>query len=187
MYDDEINMRSAIIVIAIWQRLLLAQQSNKEASSTCLFFLVSWNQFGFKFAKKFRTLRMHRWPIQPSIHFLSIWATLIASVSTAPSQTLHEASMNIDPGLECLGYSDSRSEAIANHVSTRDLQKARRAAQRRRLAPACNRCEVAKAKCSESRPCRRCIRIGAEASCDTPLSVPTSSKVFKFFVVFYRK
>ena len=56
-------------------------------------------------------------------------------------------------------------DSQSNFVSSRDLQKARRMAQRSRILPACANCEAAKAKCSKARPCRRCVRNGDEASC----------------------
>ena len=46
-----------------------------------------------------------------------------------------------------------------NTVSTRDLQRIRRMAQRTRTRPLCQECKSAKAKCSDYRPCSRCKRI----------------------------
>ena len=43
-------------------------------------------------------------------------------------------------------------------VSFKALQKARRMAKRSRAAIACARCKDAKMRCSDSRPCKRCIK-----------------------------
>mmetsp|Transcript_42450 Transcript_42450/g.88785 ORF Transcript_42450/g.88785 Transcript_42450/m.88785 type:complete len:315 (-) Transcript_42450:249-1193(-) len=41
-------------------------------------------------------------------------------------------------------------------ISTKDLQKARRNAERKRTSVACARCKVGKTKCSDYRPCKNC-------------------------------
>ena len=43
-------------------------------------------------------------------------------------------------------------------VSSKDLLKARQSAKRSRTSVACARCKVAKIKCTEYRPCKRCVK-----------------------------
>jgi hypothetical protein len=54
-------------------------------------------------------------------------------------------------------------------VSSKDIQKARRMALRKRAASACEACKTAKSKCNDFRPCSRCIRNDDE-SCATHVS-----------------
>ena len=49
-------------------------------------------------------------------------------------------------------------------VSSKDIQKARKNAQRSRTAVACFRCKVGKVKCSDYRPCKNCASYGRECS-----------------------
>ena len=44
-------------------------------------------------------------------------------------------------------------------VSSKDIQKARQSAKRARASAACFRCKTAKVKCSDYRPCKRCLSI----------------------------
>jgi hypothetical protein len=59
----------------------------------------------------------------------------------------------------------SKPSTSAMGVSSRDLQKARRIAKRRRASVACNRCKAAKTKCSDYRPCKQCSMSKAAQSC----------------------
>ena len=56
-------------------------------------------------------------------------------------------------------------------VSTKDLQKARQIAKRKRTSVACTRCKSSKTRCSEFRPCSKCKRSGAADSCSDDGSV----------------
>jgi hypothetical protein len=42
-------------------------------------------------------------------------------------------------------------------ASSKDIQKARQSAKRTRAAVACTRCKIQKLKCSDYRPCKRCL------------------------------
>ena len=46
------------------------------------------------------------------------------------------------------------------HVSSKLIQKARQTAKRNRISVACAACKGTKTKCSEFRPCNRCVKIG---------------------------
>jgi hypothetical protein len=50
-------------------------------------------------------------------------------------------------------------------ISSKDVQKARQSAKRKRSSVACSPCKAAKTKCSDYRPCQRCTISGAEARC----------------------
>ena len=56
-------------------------------------------------------------------------------------------------------------------VSTKDLQKARQYAKRKRVAVACTRCKGAKTRCSDYRPCSQCKKSCLADSCDGDSSV----------------
>jgi hypothetical protein len=45
---------------------------------------------------------------------------------------------------------------MTSGISTKDLQKARRNAVRKRASVACARCKAGKMKCSDYRPCKKC-------------------------------
>jgi hypothetical protein len=49
-------------------------------------------------------------------------------------------------------------------VSSKEIQKARKNAQRIRTAVACSRCKAGKIKCTDYRPCKNCARHGRECS-----------------------
>jgi hypothetical protein len=58
-------------------------------------------------------------------------------------------------------------------VSSMDIQKARRSARRKRVSIACDRCKVAKVKCSDYRPCKNCQHSGSKQLCSGKrLNVP---------------
>ena len=46
---------------------------------------------------------------------------------------------------------------MLQNVSSKDIQAARRMAQRNRAVLACARCKTAKTRCSDYRPCKRCL------------------------------
>ncbi len=50
-------------------------------------------------------------------------------------------------------------------VSSKDIQKARRVASRSRAALACTPCRLAKLKCNDYRPCKRCKQSNQATSC----------------------
>jgi hypothetical protein len=50
-------------------------------------------------------------------------------------------------------------------ASSKDIQKARQSAKRTRAAVACARCKVGKLKCSDYRPCKRCLGSNRGESC----------------------
>jgi hypothetical protein len=50
-------------------------------------------------------------------------------------------------------------------ASSKDIQKARQSAKRTRAAIACARCKVGKLKCSDYRPCKRCLDSNNGESC----------------------
>ncbi len=52
-------------------------------------------------------------------------------------------------------------------VSSKDIQKARQNAKRKRTSIACARCKAGKTKCSEYRPCKQCIVQNDAISCMT--------------------
>ena len=54
-------------------------------------------------------------------------------------------------------------------ISTKDLQKARRNAERKRASIACARCKAGKTKCSDYRPCKKCKYSNMASGC-TPQS-----------------
>ncbi len=47
-------------------------------------------------------------------------------------------------------------------VSTKELVRVRRLAQRQRAAVACARCRLSKTRCTEYRPCKKCARLNVE-------------------------
>ncbi len=49
-------------------------------------------------------------------------------------------------------------QARVPDVSTKDLVRVRRLAARRRAAVACLRCKVAKTRCTDYRPCKKCVK-----------------------------
>jgi hypothetical protein len=53
----------------------------------------------------------------------------------------------------------------ASGVSTKDLQRARQYAKKKRASVACSRCKNAKTRCSDYRPCSRCKKSGVVDSC----------------------
>jgi hypothetical protein len=55
-------------------------------------------------------------------------------------------------------------------VSSKELQKARQIAKRNRTSVACARCKTAKSKCTDYRPCKRCVIAGV--GCDKVKSAP---------------
>lgn len=57
------------------------------------------------------------------------------------------------------------SFSITTMLSSKDIQKARRMALRKRTATACKSCKSAKSKCNDFRPCARCIRNDDDKSC----------------------
>jgi hypothetical protein len=57
------------------------------------------------------------------------------------------------------------SSNYTSGVSTKDLQKARRHAKRKRVSVACTRCKSAKTKCSDYRPCSQCKKSFLADSC----------------------
>jgi hypothetical protein len=52
-------------------------------------------------------------------------------------------------------------------ISTKDLQKARRNAERKRASVACARCKAGKTKCSDYRPCKKCKSSNVADGCVT--------------------
>ena len=56
-------------------------------------------------------------------------------------------------------------ESCVPGVSSKDIQKARRSAKRKRAAVACSRCKAGKIKCSEYRPCKQCVILKVAHSC----------------------
>ena len=50
-------------------------------------------------------------------------------------------------------------------VSSKDIQKARQSAKRSRASLACASCKIAKTKCSDYRPCKRCSRSDKKFAC----------------------
>jgi hypothetical protein len=58
-------------------------------------------------------------------------------------------------------------------ISTKDLLKARRNAERKRASVACIRCKAAKTKCSDYRPCKKCKYSNMAGGCvDEVFSTP---------------
>jgi hypothetical protein len=67
----------------------------------------------------------------------------------------------------------SCSEIMHASVSSMDIQKARRSARRKRASIACDRCKVAKVKCSDYRPCKNCQDSDSKEPCSGKrLNVP---------------
>ena len=68
-------------------------------------------------------------------------------------------------------------------VSSKDIQKARQMAKRKRSSVACSRCKMAKLKCSDYRPCKQCSNFkttcqeaqGRTSPNDGNLSLPVSA------------
>jgi hypothetical protein len=58
-------------------------------------------------------------------------------------------------------------------VSSKDLQKARQMAKRNRTSVACTRCKKAKSKCTDYRPCKKCVESRLE--CDETNRDPVTS------------
>jgi hypothetical protein len=58
-----------------------------------------------------------------------------------------------------------RTPVMISGISSKDVQKARQSAKRKRTSVACSPCKAAKTKCSDYRPCQRCTKSGAEAGC----------------------
>jgi hypothetical protein len=58
-------------------------------------------------------------------------------------------------------------------VSSKDLQKARQMAKRNRTSVACARCKKAKSKCTDYRPCKKCVESRLE--CDESSRDPMES------------
>jgi hypothetical protein len=54
---------------------------------------------------------------------------------------------------------------MASGISTKDLQKARRNAERKRTSVACARCKAGKTKCSDYRPCKKCKFLNMAGEC----------------------
>ena len=50
-------------------------------------------------------------------------------------------------------------------VSSKDIQRARQNAKRKRSSSACIPCKMAKVKCNDYRPCSRCCKLGAQRGC----------------------
>jgi hypothetical protein len=50
-------------------------------------------------------------------------------------------------------------------ISSKDIQKARQNAKRKRTSVACAPCKAAKTKCSEYRPCQKCLKSDAQVGC----------------------
>ena len=57
----------------------------------------------------------------------------------------------------CFASVYNMKQSLFNGVSSKDLQKARRIAKRNRTAVSCLRCKKSKVKCSDYRPCPRCV------------------------------
>jgi hypothetical protein len=57
-------------------------------------------------------------------------------------------------------------------VSTKDLQKARQNAKRKRTFVACARCKRTKTKCSDYRPCNKCKKSGADCTNSDDVRIP---------------
>ena len=61
-------------------------------------------------------------------------------------------------------------------ISSKDLQKVRRNAERKRTSVACARCKMGKSKCSDYRPCKKCKLSNLAGGCvDVVLSMPQSA------------
>jgi hypothetical protein len=69
----------------------------------------------------------------------------------------------------------SRSAALTPSVSSKDLLKARQMAKRNRTSVACARCKLAKSRCTEYRPCKRCVNSSVE--CAQPALYMSSTNV----------
>jgi hypothetical protein len=66
---------------------------------------------------------------------------------------------------------------MASGISTKDLQKARRNAERKRASVACARCKAGKTKCSDYRPCKKCKNSNVMRECvDGDLSIRPSTE-----------
>jgi hypothetical protein len=62
---------------------------------------------------------------------------------------------------------------MVSGISTKDLLKARRSAERKRASVACVRCKAAKTKCSDYRPCKKCTYSNMAGGCvDEGFSTP---------------
>jgi hypothetical protein len=65
-------------------------------------------------------------------------------------------------------------ESMQQDVTSRDIQYARQLAKRKRTRVACTQCKIAKLKCSDFRPCKRCC--SAKKLChDGDSHVPSTS------------
>jgi hypothetical protein len=63
-------------------------------------------------------------------------------------------------------------------ISTKDLQKARRNAERKRASVACAYCKTGKTKCSDYRPCKKCKESNMTSECvDGGLSIRQSTDI----------
>ncbi len=62
-------------------------------------------------------------------------------------------------------------------VSSKDLLKARQMAKRKRTSVACSRCKMAKSKCTEYRPCKRCVDSRVECEKAQPAVYVSSANV----------
>ena len=65
---------------------------------------------------------------------------------------------------------------MSSCISGKDLQKARRNAERKRASVACARCKAGKIKCSDYRPCKKCKHSNLAADCvDGDFTTPKSA------------
>eukprot|EP00291_Cryptomonas_curvata_P001407 CAMPEP_0172197504 /NCGR_PEP_ID=MMETSP1050-20130122/27505_1 /TAXON_ID=233186 /ORGANISM="Cryptomonas curvata, Strain CCAP979/52" /LENGTH=117 /DNA_ID=CAMNT_0012874095 /DNA_START=394 /DNA_END=744 /DNA_ORIENTATION=- len=102
----------------------------------------------------------------------------IPDLDTSASSTVSRPEVRVRSlsGMSGIAVRHSTRQA-SPHVlpTTSDIQKAWRSAIRARAVTACKKCRKARAKCSDMRPCPRCVKHGVESSCEGTESQAASS------------